>query len=92
MAPDNASYSPRMVARLPVERSLLMFAVGTGNVGWMMGLGAVMAIEKNMSGGSAREHTAGRRAAGLGLCDRRGEHWRNRSVGTNGRLKPVLSS
>ncbi len=30
---------------------LLMFAVGTGNVGWMMGLGAVMAIEKNMSWG-----------------------------------------
>ncbi len=30
---------------------LLMFAVGTGNVGWMMGLGAIMAIEKNMSWG-----------------------------------------
>ena len=30
---------------------LLMFAVGTGNVGWMMGLGAVMAIEKNVSWG-----------------------------------------
>ncbi len=30
---------------------LLMFAVGTGNVGWMMGLGAVMAIEKNESWG-----------------------------------------
>lgn len=26
---------------------LLMFAVGTGNVGWMLALGAVMAIEKN---------------------------------------------
>ena len=30
---------------------LLMFAVGIGNVGWMMGLGAVMAIEKNVSWG-----------------------------------------
>ena len=26
---------------------LLMFVVGTGNVGWMLGLGAVMAAEKN---------------------------------------------
>ena len=26
---------------------LLMFVVGTGSVGWMLGLGAVMAIEKN---------------------------------------------
>jgi predicted metal-binding membrane protein len=30
---------------------LLMFAVGTGNVGWMLLLGAVMAIEKNLPGG-----------------------------------------
>ena len=30
---------------------LLMFAVGTGNIGWMMGLGAIMAIEKNVSWG-----------------------------------------
>ena len=30
---------------------LLMFAVGTGNVGWMLALGAVMAIEKNMPWG-----------------------------------------
>lgn len=30
---------------------LLMFVVGTGNVGWMLGLGAVMAIEKNMPWG-----------------------------------------
>ena len=27
---------------------LLMFVVGTGNVGWMLGLGAVMAVEKNI--------------------------------------------
>ncbi len=30
---------------------LLMLAVGTGNIGWMLGLGAVMAIEKNMPWG-----------------------------------------
>jgi predicted metal-binding membrane protein len=30
---------------------LLMFAVGVGNVGWMLGLGAVMAVEKNMPWG-----------------------------------------
>jgi predicted metal-binding membrane protein len=30
---------------------LLMFAVGIGNVGWMLALGAVMAVEKNMPWG-----------------------------------------
>jgi predicted metal-binding membrane protein len=30
---------------------LLMFAVGVGNIGWMMLLGGVMAVEKNMSWG-----------------------------------------
>jgi len=30
---------------------LLMFAVGTGSIGWMLVLGAVMAIEKNMPWG-----------------------------------------
>jgi predicted metal-binding membrane protein len=30
---------------------LLMFAVGTGSVGWMLVLGAIMAIEKNVSWG-----------------------------------------
>jgi predicted metal-binding membrane protein len=30
---------------------LLMFAVGVGNVGWMLALGTVMAVEKNMSWG-----------------------------------------
>ena len=30
---------------------LLMFVMGTGSVGWMLALGAVMAIEKNMSWG-----------------------------------------
>ena len=30
---------------------LLMFIVGTGNVGWMLALGAMMAIEKNAAWG-----------------------------------------
>ena len=30
---------------------LLMFVVGTGSVGWMMALGAVMAVEKNHAWG-----------------------------------------
>jgi predicted metal-binding membrane protein len=30
---------------------MLMFAVGTGSLGWMMGLGSVMAIEKNSKWG-----------------------------------------
>lgn len=30
---------------------LLMFAVGTGNIAWMLGLGAVMSVEKNFSWG-----------------------------------------
>ena len=31
---------------------LLMFAVGVGNLGWMLALGAVMAVEKNVSWGA----------------------------------------
>ena len=27
---------------------LLMFAVGAGNLGWMLALGVVMAVEKNL--------------------------------------------
>jgi predicted metal-binding membrane protein len=30
---------------------LLMFVVGTGSVGWMLAIGAVMAIEKNVAWG-----------------------------------------
>ncbi len=30
---------------------LLMFAVGTGSIGWMLALAAVMATEKNMPWG-----------------------------------------
>lgn len=38
---------------------LVMFAVGAGNVGWMLGLGAVMAIEKNVSWGRRLSAPAG---------------------------------
>jgi len=30
---------------------LLMFVVGTANIGWMLALGAVMAVEKNLAAG-----------------------------------------
>jgi predicted metal-binding membrane protein len=30
---------------------LLMFAVGSGNIGWMLLLGALMAVEKNLPWG-----------------------------------------
>lgn len=40
---------------------LLMFVVGTGSVGWMLLLGAIMAIEKNVTWGR-------RLSAPLGLC------------------------
>ena len=39
---------------------LLMFAVGAGNIGWMLALGAVMAIEKNWSWGRKSLATAER--------------------------------
>ena len=38
---------------------LLMFVVGTGNVGWMLGLGAIMAVEKNMPWGRRLSHPLG---------------------------------
>ena len=31
---------------------LCMFVVGTGSLGWMLALGALMAIEKNVPGGA----------------------------------------
>jgi predicted metal-binding membrane protein len=39
---------------------LLMFAIGTGSIGWMLALGALMALEKNSPWGR-------RLAAPLGL-------------------------
>ena len=38
---------------------LLMFVVGTGSVGWMLGLGAVMAIEKNAPWGRSLSRPLG---------------------------------
>jgi predicted metal-binding membrane protein len=44
---------------------LLMFVVGTGSVGWMLALGAVMAIEKNLPWGRRLSRPLG---AGLLAC------------------------
>jgi predicted metal-binding membrane protein len=38
---------------------LLMFAIGAGSLGWMLALGAVMAIEKNMSWGGQMSRPLG---------------------------------
>ena len=38
---------------------LMMFVVGTGNVGWMLALGAIMAVEKNMPWGRRLSHPLG---------------------------------
>jgi len=48
---------------------LLMFVVGIGNLGWMLALGAVMAIEKNMPWGRriSAPLGAGLIAAGVGV-------------------------
>jgi predicted metal-binding membrane protein len=47
-----------------------MFAVGVGSLGWMLTLGAVMAIEKNMPWGRRLSTPLGALlvAAGLGLA------------------------
>jgi predicted metal-binding membrane protein len=46
---------------------LLMFAVGVGNVGWMLMLGAVMAIEKNLPWGRQLSAPLGGLLIGLGV-------------------------
>ncbi len=48
---------------------LLMFAVGTGNVGWMLALGSIMAVEKNLPWGRRLSTPLGvlLLAVGLGL-------------------------
>jgi len=46
---------------------LLMFAVGTGNLGWMLALGTVMAIEKNMPWGRRLSAPLGLGLVALGL-------------------------
>lgn len=47
---------------------LLMFAVGTGSVGWMLALGAIMAIEKNMPWGKKISMPLGGALIGLGIA------------------------
>ena len=46
---------------------LLMFVVGVGNIGWMLALGAVMAIEKNMPWGKRLSIPLGVFLAAAGL-------------------------
>jgi predicted metal-binding membrane protein len=45
---------------------LLMFAVGVGNVGWMLALGALMAVEKNLQWGRKISAPAGVALLGWG--------------------------
>ncbi|MCG6944426.1 MAG: DUF2182 domain-containing protein [Deltaproteobacteria bacterium] len=46
---------------------LLMFVVGTGSIGWMLALGAIMAIEKNMPWGRKLSAPLGVALIGVGL-------------------------
>jgi predicted metal-binding membrane protein len=46
---------------------LLMFAVGVGNVGWMLALGALMAIEKNLPWGRKLSAPVGVALLGCGV-------------------------
>ena len=50
---------------------LLMFVVGTGSIGWMLGLGAVMALEKNSPSGQTLGTPLGSADFGLGGHRRR---------------------
>jgi predicted metal-binding membrane protein len=47
---------------------LLMFAIGIGNIGWMLVLGAMMAVEKNMSWGRRLSTPLGVFLIGWGLA------------------------
>jgi len=46
---------------------LLMFVVGVGNIGWMLALGIVMAVEKNMPWGRRLSAPLGVILLGWGL-------------------------
>ena len=46
---------------------LLMFGVGAGSLGWMLLLGSVMAIEKNMPWGRKMRTSLGLALIGWGL-------------------------
>ncbi|HTO81363.1 MAG TPA: DUF2182 domain-containing protein, partial [Methylomirabilota bacterium] len=54
---------------------LLMFVVGTGSIGWMLALGAVMALEKKRALGQETQSGFGRRV------DRLGGSYRGRQPG-----------
>jgi predicted metal-binding membrane protein len=47
---------------------LLMFVVGVGNLGWMLALGAVMAIEKNLPWGRRLSAPLGALLLAVGVC------------------------
>jgi predicted metal-binding membrane protein len=47
---------------------LLMFVVGVGNLGWMLALGTVMAVEKNMPWGRRISAPLGVGLIGWGLA------------------------
>jgi predicted metal-binding membrane protein len=47
---------------------LVMFAVGVGNIAWMLALGAVMAVEKNVSWGRRLSAPLGLLLLGFGLA------------------------
>jgi predicted metal-binding membrane protein len=66
---------------------LLLFVVGTGSVGWMLALGAVMAIEKNAPWGRRLSTPLGSNdtRAQCRSLDRLKRHSRGHSVPTNTR-------
>jgi predicted metal-binding membrane protein len=46
---------------------LLMFGVGVGNIGWMLALGMIMAVEKNMPWGRRLSRPLGTILVGWGM-------------------------
>jgi predicted metal-binding membrane protein len=58
---------------------LLMFGVGVGNVGWMLGLGAVMAIEKNLPWGRKLSAPVGAALLACGALIALNHSWIGRS-------------
>ena len=54
---------------------LLMFAVGSGSIGWMLALGAVMAIEKNAPWGRRISGPLGAALIAVGLLTAIGTHF-----------------
>jgi len=54
---------------------LLMFGVGVGNIGWMLALGVVMAVEKNMPWGKKMSRPLGIILAGWGVVIVLNQFW-----------------